>query len=229
VDASEVMLWRNRSDQPVDRVYLHMYLNAFEGPGSTYFTERRMFTYSGSGGSRGAAKLKKGQWGYVDLKKVQQDGQDVTWRFVHPDGGPDTDHSVVELDLPMPVRRIEAHPYVAENAGRVALMRGPLLYCLEQVDLGLTAGQTADLRDVVLPASAPFSVRHEPDLLGGVSVLEAEAMVLPPEGGWAWRLYRAACPHSAPSYGEAVQIRAVPYYAWANREAGAMQVWLRTE
>jgi len=136
---------------------------------------------------------------------------------------------VVELDLPMPVRRIEAHPYVAENAGRVALMRGPLLYCLEQVDLGLTAGQTADLRDVVLPASAPFSVRHEPDLLGGVSVLEAEAMVLPPEGGWAWRLYRAACPHSAPSYGEAVQIRAVPYYAWANREAGAMQVWLRTE
>lgn len=103
VDASEVMLWRNRSDQPVGKVYLHMYLNAFEGPGSTFFTERRMFDFSGSGGSRGAAKLKKGQWGYVDLKRVQQDGQDVTWGFVHPDGGPQTDHTVVELDLPQPV------------------------------------------------------------------------------------------------------------------------------
>ena len=42
VDASEVMTWRNRSDRPVSKVYLHMYLNAFEGPGSTFFTERRM-------------------------------------------------------------------------------------------------------------------------------------------------------------------------------------------
>ena len=101
VDASEVMTWRNRSDRPIDKIYLHMYLNAFEGPGSTFFTERRMF--SGSGGSRGAAKLKKGQWGHVDLKKVQQGGQDVTWRFVQPDGGPKTDHTVVEMDLPQAV------------------------------------------------------------------------------------------------------------------------------
>lgn len=101
VDASEVMTWRNRSNRPVDKIYLHMYLNAFEGPGSTFFTERRMF--SGSGHSRGAAKLKKGEWGYVRLNKVQQGGQDVKWRFVQPDGGPKTDHSVVEFDLPQAV------------------------------------------------------------------------------------------------------------------------------
>ncbi|MDA3914474.1 M1 family metallopeptidase [Oleiagrimonas sp.] len=101
VDASEVMTWRNRSDRPVDKIYLHMYLNAFEGPGSTFFTERRMF--SGSGGSRGAAKLKKGQWGYIELKQVQQAGQAVKWRYVHPDGGPSTDHTVVEMDLPQAV------------------------------------------------------------------------------------------------------------------------------
>ena len=100
VEASEVMLWRNRSERPVDRIYLHMYLNAFEGPGSTYFTERRMFS---RGGASAAATLRKGQWGYIDLGKVQQDGQDVTWRFVHPDGGPETDHTVVEMDLPAPV------------------------------------------------------------------------------------------------------------------------------
>lgn len=101
VDARQHMAWRNRSDRPVDKVYLHLYLNAFEGPGSTFFTERRAF--SGSGHSRGAAELKKGEWGYIDLKRVQQAGRDVTWRYVHPDNGPDTDHTVVELDLPEPV------------------------------------------------------------------------------------------------------------------------------
>ncbi|MBB6183921.1 M1 family metallopeptidase [Oleiagrimonas soli] len=101
VDAHQVMTWRNRSDRPIDKIYLHMYLNAFEGPGSTFFTERR--TFSGSGHSRGAAKLKKGEWGYIDLKKVQQNGQDVAWRFVQPDDGPKTDHTVVEMDLPQPV------------------------------------------------------------------------------------------------------------------------------
>ncbi|RAP57471.1 M1 family metallopeptidase [Oleiagrimonas sp. MCCC 1A03011] len=101
VDAHQVMTWRNRSDRPVDKIYLHMYLNAFEGPGSTFFTERRM--YAGSGHSRGAAKLKKGEWGYIDLKKVQQNGQEVTWRYVQPDNGPKTDHTVVEMDLPQAV------------------------------------------------------------------------------------------------------------------------------
>jgi len=101
VDATERMTWRNRSKRPVDKVYFHLYLNAFENPGSTFFTERRMF--SGSGGSRGAAKLKKGEWGYIDLQKVEQDGQKVSWRYVQPDNGPKTDHTVVEFDLVKPV------------------------------------------------------------------------------------------------------------------------------
>lgn len=101
VDGKQVMTWRNRSNRPVSKVYLHLYLNAFEGPGSTFFTERRMFT--GSGHSRGNATLKKGEWGYIELKKVQQGGQSVTWRFVQPDGGPKTDRTVVELDLPQAV------------------------------------------------------------------------------------------------------------------------------
>ncbi|MGB8635646.1 MAG: M1 family metallopeptidase [Rhodanobacteraceae bacterium] len=101
VTAQQRMTWRNRSDRAVRKIYLHMYLNAFEGPGSTFNTERREL--SGSGNSRGSAKLKKGQWGHVDLHKVQQNGQDVKWRFVHPDGGPETDRTVVEMDLPQPV------------------------------------------------------------------------------------------------------------------------------
>jgi hypothetical protein len=101
VDGKQTMTWRNRSNQPVKKIYLHLYLNAFEGPGSTFFTERRLF--AGSGHSRGNASLKKGEWGYIELNKVQQGGQDVTWRFVQPDGGPKTDKTVVELDLPQAV------------------------------------------------------------------------------------------------------------------------------
>src|SRR5699024_9031700 len=98
VDATEHMTWRNRSKRSVKTVYFHLYLNAFANPGSTWFTERRML--SGSGGSRGSAHLQKGQWGYIDLEKVSQNGQIVSWRYVHPDDGPDTDHTVVAFDLP---------------------------------------------------------------------------------------------------------------------------------
>ena len=101
VEGKQTMTWRNRSSQPVNKIYLHMYLNAFEGPGSTFFTERRMF--SGSGHSRGNASLKKGEWGYIELNKVQQGGQPVNWRYVQTDGGPKTDQTVVEMDLPQAV------------------------------------------------------------------------------------------------------------------------------
>src|SRR5699024_3179404 len=91
VDATERMTWRNRSKRPVDKVYFHLYLNAFENPGSTFFTERRM--HVGSGHSRGGATLAKGEWGYIDLKQVEQRGQKVSWRYVHPDNGPESDHT----------------------------------------------------------------------------------------------------------------------------------------
>jgi DUF1680 family protein len=85
----------------------------------------------------------------------------------------------VRLALPMPVRYEECHPYVAENAGRVALMRGPLLYCVEQVD-----NPGLDLRDIVLLEEASFSVRSRPDLLDGVAVLETLVKIVPPDEGW---------------------------------------------
>jgi DUF1680 family protein len=129
---------------------------------------------------------------------------------------------VVELELPMPVRKVAAHPYVTENAGRVALKRGPLLYCLEQVD-----HPGIDLRDVVLPGDAALSAQYEPDLLGGVTVLRGFASLMLPDEGWADSLYRSVGePRERPG-GRVVGIRAVPYYAWANRGAGAMLVWVR--
>lgn len=97
----EHMTWRNRSDRPVSHVYFHLYLNAFANDGSTWFTERRVLTAHGR--SRGNARLKKGEWGWIHLQQVQQDGTALKWSFVQPDGGPKTDETVVRIDLARPV------------------------------------------------------------------------------------------------------------------------------
>ena len=99
IDGKQKLTWRNRSNQPVCAVYLHMYLNAFEGPGSTFMTEQRNLRF----GFRSGVEVDKGDWGYSELKRVQQAGKPVRWSFVHPDGGPSTDRTVVRLDLPQPV------------------------------------------------------------------------------------------------------------------------------
>jgi hypothetical protein len=101
VTGKEHMTWRNRSDREVRSVYFHLYLNAFQNEGSTFFTERDVLTAHGS--SRGLAVLEKGQWGWIRLQNVQQDGAALKWSFVHPDGGPDTDQTVVRIDLAQPV------------------------------------------------------------------------------------------------------------------------------
>ncbi len=101
VTGSERMTWRNRSDRPIAHVYFHLYLNAFQNEGSTWFTERDVLTAHGR--SRGAAALKKGEWGWIDLKQVKQGESALKWRFVQPDGGPSTDQTVVRIDLAEPV------------------------------------------------------------------------------------------------------------------------------
>lgn len=128
----------------------------------------------------------------------------------------------VQLSLPMPARRVESHPYVTSNHGQVALARGPLVYCLEGAD-----NPVRDLRDLVLPLSLEASFVRE--VLGGVVVIEARGLFARPPG-WEHRLYRTigsfGWPGGAGPY--PIPLRAVPYYAWANREAGPMQVWIRS-
>jgi DUF1680 family protein len=127
----------------------------------------------------------------------------------------------VRLNLPMPVHRVESHPYVEENAGRVALMRGPLLYCVEQIDNPGVA-----IRDIEVPDDAVFQAQWSPDLLEGVVTLTSDARLAHTDDSWVDSLYRTAqpTPHTT---GERVAITAIPYHAWANREPGAMRVWLR--
>jgi hypothetical protein len=136
--------------------------------------------------------------GYLSISRQWQNGDTIT------------------LYLDMPVERVYAHPLVSANRGRVALQRGPMVYCLEGVD----NGESVDL--IVLPRDAELSAHFEPDLLGGVVVIEADAL-------------RAVVPEmvdgvpyfqTEPQY-TPLHIRAVPYYAWDNRDSGDLLVWIR--
>jgi hypothetical protein len=99
VDGREKLTWRNRSSVPVKTVYLHLYMNAFEGAGSTFFTEKRQRDTQ----FRTGVDIKDGQWGHIALSRVSQGGAAVPWAFVHPDNGPASDHTVVRFDLPSAV------------------------------------------------------------------------------------------------------------------------------
>lgn len=120
---------------------------------------------------------------------------------------------VVDLNLPMPVQRLEAHPEVKEDVGRLAIQRGPLVYCWEACD------QTVPLSTLALPPSASLKAVKRPELLGGVVVVQGTGEATPEED-WTGKLYR---PYVAP---RRVPVTAIPYYAWDNREAGPMEVWL---
>ncbi|MCL2202612.1 MAG: glycoside hydrolase family 127 protein [Defluviitaleaceae bacterium] len=116
----------------------------------------------------------------------------------------------LELCMQMPPRRVYASTKVRENANCVAIMRGPLVYCVEECDNG------ADLSALRLPRNATLH-EEKTDDLGGVIAITAQGTRL--EGGDA--LYSTQPPRALPA-----RIRAIPYYAWANRDVGGMRVWL---
>ncbi|MDP6775867.1 MAG: glycoside hydrolase family 127 protein, partial [Candidatus Latescibacteria bacterium] len=121
------------------------------------------------------------------------------------------------LDLPMGVRMMEAHPRSEELRNQVAIMRGPLVYCLESIDLP----DGVKVEEVVVPRDADLTPRHDPDLLGGVTALEGQARRRR-AGDWSGQLYREA----APLEPETIRIKLIPYYAWNNRGVPEMTVWL---
>jgi len=126
---------------------------------------------------------------------------------------------VIRLTLPLAVRLLSSHPYVINNRDRVALVRGPLVYCVEAAD-----HPGVDPWDLVLSTDAAWRVEREPDLLGGIMVLRTEDARARVDDGWEGQLYRSFDTPSAAT--TRVPLTAIPYYVWANRDAGPMQVWL---
>lgn len=115
-------------------------------------------------------------------------------------------NDVIQLNLPMPIRRVFCNKKVKDNVGKVALERGPIVYCAEEVDNG------PNVRRLVLSADVRIKPEYRADLLGGVCVIK----------GWV-RTWHREQQHVYPAKQDFV---AIPYYAWAHRDAGEMAVWL---
>ncbi len=113
-------------------------------------------------------------------------------------------------------RLVIAHPLVEECRNQVAVLYGPVVYCLEAHDLPADV----PLNEVHIPRNIKLTARFEPNLLGGVVVLEGDAVRVR-EGDWQGRLYQPLLPETGQ-----IPIRLIPYFAWANRGPAAMSVWL---
>jgi DUF1680 family protein len=118
---------------------------------------------------------------------------------------------VIELNLPMPVRRIVANEQVSADRGRVALQRGPIVFAAEWPD-----NPDGRVRNLVLPDEATLSAEFKQDLLNGVTVVHAKALSL------AYNEQGAVEKKSQ-------EFTAIPYYSWANRGPGEMIVWIPRE
>lgn len=134
--------------------------------------------------------------GYYRLRRAWQDGDTLV------------------LDLPMAVRALRAHPQVSADVGRVAIARGPLVYCAEEVD------NAAGLQSLVVADTAAASTHALASLPGAI------AIDLPAQrerwADWDGKLY-----DTRPPTMEDTTVRLVPYHLWDNRAPGQMQVWMR--
>jgi hypothetical protein len=117
---------------------------------------------------------------------------------------------VISIQFPMEVRQVVSRPEVKQNAGRVALQYGPLVYCVEGKD------NHENTWSIVMPQNTRFVTSYQPELLGGVNTISFDANV-------------AAISADGKSISTVTKkITAIPYFSWNNRGASTMQVWLPT-
>lgn len=113
----------------------------------------------------------------------------------------------IEMNLPMNVQRVVANAILKDDTGKVALQRGPLMYCAEWKDNGGKA------TNIIVPKDAVFDSAYEPSLLNGVMVLKAKVKSVNIDAA------------SQTISTETKTMTAIPYYSWANRGEGEMTVW----
>ncbi|MCX7709994.1 MAG: glycoside hydrolase family 127 protein [Clostridia bacterium] len=121
----------------------------------------------------------------------------------------------IELNMDMSAELIGANPAVRANAGKVAIQRGPVVYCIEEIDNG------RNLSAISVPLNSKLRAEYDKTLLGGCVVVRTEG-VRTDAIAWGDSLYKPAEATVLP-----VVIKAVPYCMWGNRTPGEMQVWIR--
>ena len=116
---------------------------------------------------------------------------------------------------------VHANPAVADDRGRIALQRGPVVYCMEQLDQLEASKDSTIFPRYTAQVTESTTERYDASLLDGVVVLEHPGALLPAA---APALYQAALPEAAA--GKDTRLKMIPYYAWSNRDLSAMQVWI---
>jgi hypothetical protein len=123
----------------------------------------------------------------------------------------------VRLQFPMQVQAIESNPQIVENVGRVMIQRGPVVYCLEEVD----QANGVKLADAALRVSGKFREEMDEKLLGGMVVIRSEGAVYERPRQQLYSRYEGTAAKS-----RSAELKFIPYYAWANRQPSVMQVWV---
>lgn len=153
--------------------------------------------------------------GYAETPAFMLDGKEYA---PETDRGyaliPVTGDSRVDFKFAMPPRLFYAHPRVSADAGKCAVKKGPLVYCLEETDNG------SNLAGLVLDRNAPLQEHLDANLFGGTTVIEAQGWHLHSSDS----LYSTTPPTKAPA-----ALRFIPYAYWCNRTPGEMAVWVRAE
>lgn len=124
---------------------------------------------------------------------------------------------VVELELPMEATLLVADPNIEETQNQVAVKRGPIVYCLESIDLPKGVG----LQEIIIPQDIQFNAQFDKDLLSGVTYLEGTAESIQKEN-WSKQLYKPLTPKTF----KKTTIKLIPYFAWSNRGLADMTVWM---
>jgi len=150
----------------------------------------------------------------VDGKPVDVPVRPGTYATIRRTWRPGT---TIDLQIPMPPQLIESHPLVEETRDHIAIKRGPVVYCLESIDLP----QGTSLAEIRIPSDIKLEPRFDAELLQGVTVLKG-TVVSRPAGSWNGRLYREFKRSDAVP----VPTTFVPYYSWSNGGRSEMTVWL---
>jgi uncharacterized protein len=127
----------------------------------------------------------------------------------------------VELSFDMEPQVVRANLAVTDDRGRVACQRGPIVYCMEQLDQAVASGDAQEFPRFVAHPAKPGTSHYQADLLEGVVVLEHPGVLI---GAQPAGLYREAAAPAGTA--QPTTLRLIPYYAWSNRELSAMQVWI---
>ncbi len=126
----------------------------------------------------------------------------------------------IEIKLEMETEEIVANPHIKDDLGKIALQRGPFIYCLEEADNG------KNLHLIKLPKSCKYEYEFDPKILGGVGKIKVMAKKLVIDNSWDEELYRSDS--KSPVY-EDCEITFIPYYSWANRSEGEMRVFINKD